>query len=218
MARRTLIGLDKAEERLRAWARKAKTFPPKPEDESSEDNESDGEELNIFCITCGMEIPARTAMKHIVKCFRKYESQASYGSAFKSNNNLYNLFCDAFNKSNGTYCKRLRVICPEHSKEPKAEEAEICGYPLGMDQKEAEIPDLSTISELKPGMMCRSFKRKCSKHYQWEKVKKALIDTDRLAQLFKLDELFEEERALRYALASREGVLALLLHRTVESA
>ena len=30
-----------------------------------------------------------------------------------------NLFCDFYNSQQGTYCKRLRVLCPEHTKEPK---------------------------------------------------------------------------------------------------
>jgi len=27
------------------------------------------------------------------------------------------MFCDFFNPSQGTYCKRLRVLCPEHFKD-----------------------------------------------------------------------------------------------------
>ncbi len=30
-----------------------------------------------------------------------------------------NIFCDKFDSSQKTYCKRLRVLCPEHTKEPK---------------------------------------------------------------------------------------------------
>ncbi len=37
---------------------------------------------------------------------------------------FYNLNCTE------TYCKRLRVICPEHTKEPKILDTEVCGFPL----------------------------------------------------------------------------------------
>ena len=30
-----------------------------------------------------------------------------------------NIFCDKYDSSQGTYCKRLKVLCPEHTKEPK---------------------------------------------------------------------------------------------------
>lgn len=32
---------------------------------------------------------------------------------------LRNLFCDYYNSQQKIYCKRLRVLCPEHTKEPK---------------------------------------------------------------------------------------------------
>ena len=30
-----------------------------------------------------------------------------------------NIFCDKYDAAEQTYCKRLRVLCPEHTKEPK---------------------------------------------------------------------------------------------------
>ena len=32
-----------------------------------------------------------------------------------------NIFCDKYDSSQKTYCKRLRVLCPEHTKEPKVQ-------------------------------------------------------------------------------------------------
>ncbi len=43
------------------------------------------------------------------------------------------------------------------------------------------------------------------------------MDSERLTHLFKLDELMEEERALRVSLASRGSVVALLTHQTVSA-
>lgn len=39
-----------------------------------QDNEDEGE-MSTYCITCGHEIHSRTAVKHMEKCFNKYESQ-----------------------------------------------------------------------------------------------------------------------------------------------
>lgn len=35
------------------------------------------------------------------------------------------MFCDNYNPSTGMYCKRLRVLCPEHTKEPKISDEEV---------------------------------------------------------------------------------------------
>lgn len=40
-----------------------------------QDNEDEGEMSTNYCITCGHEIHSRTAIKHMEKCFNKYESQ-----------------------------------------------------------------------------------------------------------------------------------------------
>lgn len=53
------------------------------------------------------------------RIYFQFEGQTTYGSAFKTSENMYNLFCDEYNASSKTYCKRLRVICPEHAKDPK---------------------------------------------------------------------------------------------------
>ena len=49
----------------------------------------------------------------------------SFGSMFKTRIEGNNMFCDSFNPVNATYCKRLRVMCPEHTKEPKISNTEV---------------------------------------------------------------------------------------------
>ncbi|XP_026681945.1 CXXC-type zinc finger protein 1-like [Diaphorina citri] len=90
----------------------------------NQEEEEGGEESSIYCITCGHEVHTRAAIKHMEKCFNKYESQASFGSIYKTRIDGNNMFCDFYNPANRTYCKRLRVICPEHGKEPKVSEFE----------------------------------------------------------------------------------------------
>ena len=51
---------------------------PAIEDEVDE-NETDSE-LVIYCVTCGHEVASRNAMRHMERCFNKYESQTSFVS------------------------------------------------------------------------------------------------------------------------------------------
>jgi hypothetical protein len=53
------------------------------------------------------------------RCFIKYESQAFFGSFFKSHPEGQSLFCDYYNPQTKMYCKRLKSMCPEHEKEKK---------------------------------------------------------------------------------------------------
>ncbi|CAF96881.1 unnamed protein product [Tetraodon nigroviridis] len=139
------------------------------------------------------------------------------------------LFCDVYNPQSKTYCKRLQVLCPEHSRDPKVPVDEVCGCPL-----------VKNVFEL-TGEFCRVSKRKCNKHYNWEKLRRAEVDLERVRvvrrpsgqteedlevfvvfhpflcpQWYKLDELFEQERNVRTAMTNRAGLLALMLHQTIQ--
>lgn len=122
---------------------------------------------------------------------------------------------------------------------------EVCGCPL-----------VKNVFEL-TGEFCRVSKRKCNKHYNWEKLRRAEVDLERVRvvsrpspcdeaglllilevtgymksrmtrkisdafdhflgpQWYKLDELFEQERNVRTAMTNRAGLLALMLHQTIQ--
>lgn len=175
--------------------------------EDEEVNEGDSEEADfqIFCVSCGHPINPKTAMKHMERCYAKYESQTSFGSMYPTRiEGATRLFCDVYNTQSKTYCKRLQVLCPEHSRDPKVSTDEVCGCPLVKD-----------VFEL-TGEFCRVAKRKCNKHYCWEKLRRAEVDLERVRVWYKLDELFEQERNVRMAMAYRAGLLALMLHQTIQ--
>ncbi|RZF38393.1 hypothetical protein LSTR_LSTR006519 [Laodelphax striatellus] len=87
-------------------------------------------EMNMSCVTCGYEIHSRTRIRHMERCFNKHESQASFGSVYKTRVEGNQLFCDVYNAQTGTYCKRLECSVPEHGKDPKVGDQEVCGCPL----------------------------------------------------------------------------------------
>ena len=134
------------------------------------------------------------------RCYNKIESQTSFASRFKTQIEDERMFCDFYNSKEGTYCKRLQVLCPEHNPEEKKvpRDDEVCGYPV----TEAA------------GVFCRASKRACQTHYCWEKFRRAELDMERVRQWMKVDELLEQERQVRAAMSNRAGVLGLLLHST----
>ncbi|XP_041858811.1 CXXC-type zinc finger protein 1a [Melanotaenia boesemani] len=175
--------------------------------EHEEVTEGDGDDtdLQIFCVSCSHPVNPKVALRHMERCYAKYESQTSFGSMYPTRiEGATRLFCDVYNPQSKTYCKRLQVLCPEHSRDPKIPADEVCGCPLVKDVFEPT------------GEFCRISKRKCNKHYCWEKLRRAEVDLERVRVWYKLDELFEQERNLRTAMTNRAGLLALMLHQTIQ--
>lgn len=98
---------------------KVKQFTVDLQADEDADEVADGEaeSSTVQCVTCGIGLTVRNAIRHMERCFNKYESQTSFGSIFETKIEGNNMFCDF--PSNGTFCKRLRVLCPEHCKDPK---------------------------------------------------------------------------------------------------
>ncbi|XP_077428177.1 CXXC-type zinc finger protein 1a isoform X3 [Vanacampus margaritifer] len=174
-------------------------------DEEANEGDGDDTDLQIFCVSCSHPINPKVALRHMERCYAKYESQTSFGSMYPTRiEGATRLFCDVYNPHSKTYCKRLQVLCPEHSRDPKVAADEVCGCPLVKDVFEPT------------GEFCRVSKRKCNRHYCWEKLRRAEVDLERVRVWYKLDELFEQERNLRAAMTNRAGLLALMLHQTIQ--
>ena len=116
------------------------------------------------------------------------------------------MFCDFYNPKEGTYCKRLQVLCPDHNPDEKRvpRDDEVCGCPL----------QSSILSKTEAAEFCRSSKKACQAHYCWEKLRRAELDMERVKQWMKVDELLDQERQVRASMSNRAGVLGLLLHST----
>jgi len=196
-AQEKLLELDRQSNKLDAFIEKSKNATIEESEAQETEDETD---LQIHCITCGLPLAPKVALRHMEKCYMKNESLTTFGSIYKSAGNL---FCDYYNSQQKIYCKRLRVLCPEHTKEPKISASDVCGCPL-----------VTNVFE-ETGDFCRASKRRCLKHYSWEKLRRAEIDLQRIQQWLKLEEAYEQERSLRYSAAQRGGVLGLLLHETI---
>ncbi|XP_016521635.1 CXXC-type zinc finger protein 1a isoform X1 [Poecilia formosa] len=139
------------------------------QDEEVAEGDGDDTDLQIFCVSCSHPVNPKVALRHMERCYAKYESQTSFGSMYPTRiEGATRLFCDVYNPQSKTYCKRLQVLCPEHSRDPKVPADEVCGCPLVKDVFEPT------------GEFCRVSKRKCNKHYCWEKLRRAEVDLERV--------------------------------------
>ncbi|XP_055337851.1 CXXC-type zinc finger protein 1-like isoform X2 [Paramacrobiotus metropolitanus] len=188
---------------LEADMRLGKRTPPAADQEAEEDAVKDTQDTSLICITCGRLVSIRTALKHFEGCSNKLENQTSYGSAFITATSS-NIFCDTLNPKTMTYCKRLKVICPEHYKEA-VDEHEVCGFPLTAGDEEAG-------GERR---FCSLFKKNCPKHPSWERIKQAEIDLETLRTWIKMDELVEQERMIMVAIQSRGGIFHCMSNYTL---
>ncbi|XP_051525614.1 CXXC-type zinc finger protein 1-like isoform X2 [Myxocyprinus asiaticus] len=202
-ARMRLTEMEKRFHELEGIIAKAKQQVVQHDEEVNEGD--DDTDLQIFCVSCSHPVNPKVALRHMERCYAKYESQTSFGSMYPTRiEGATRLFCDVYNPQSKTYCKRLQVLCPEHSRDPKIPADEVCGCPLVRDVFEPT------------GEYCRVSKRKCNKHYCWEKLRRAEVDLERVRVWYKLDELFEQERNVRTAMTNRAGLMALMLHQTIQ--
>uniref|UniRef100_A0A673HXX5 CXXC-type zinc finger protein 1 n=1 Tax=Sinocyclocheilus rhinocerous TaxID=307959 RepID=A0A673HXX5_9TELE len=171
------------------------------QDEDVNETDSEDTDLQIFCVSCSHPINPKVALRHMEYIYIYIYINIIF---FLSSIRATRLFCDVYNPQSKTYCKRLQVLCPEHSRDPKVPADEVCGCPLVRNVFEPT------------GEYCRVSKRKCNKHYCWEKLRRAEVDLERVRVWYKLDELFEQERNVRTAMTNRAGLLALMLHQTIQ--
>ncbi|KAB1252495.1 CXXC-type zinc finger protein 1 [Camelus dromedarius] len=146
------------------------------EDEESNKPGRNSVDLQICCVSCGQAISVHVALRHMERCFAKYECKSTFGSLYPTCiEGATRLFCDVYNPQSKRYCKRLQVLCPEHSKDPK-----VSLFFLNLINLPSSLPGHP------------------------------------LPLLHKLEELMEQEQKVRTAMMNRAGLLALMLHQTIQ--
>ncbi|WKY08062.1 hypothetical protein Q1695_007510 [Nippostrongylus brasiliensis] len=167
----------------------------------------------VNCTVCGMETNGRQLPKHVERCFVKSEKQTSFGTATPAAFNPDNLFCEAYNKANNTYCKRVRVICAEHYKGELENELQVCAYPKAWSEGKsltfaemfAHGPDL-----LKDQGFCCAPRKDCAQHHRWVQALVGTIECERMNLLTRLDELLERRKVVSVGCSTRGDVISLL--------
>ncbi|XP_056676158.1 CXXC-type zinc finger protein 1-like [Monodelphis domestica] len=199
-----LQDLERCSYELEAVILRAKQLVVKKDEEINE-RDSKVRDLQIFCVSCGNSVSSKVALRHMEHCYAKYERQATMGSMHPTTiEGATQLFCNVYNPECQTYCKRLQVLCPEHSTDPQVSEDEVCGCPL-----------MGNVFEL-TGDFCHLPKLQCNWHYCWEKLRRAEVDLERVRVRYKLEELRKQERKVRRTMTSQADFLALMLHQTTQ--
>ncbi|NXL15931.1 CXXC1 protein, partial [Setophaga kirtlandii] len=164
-ARLRLQEMERRFHELEGLIARAKGHPPR-EDEESTEGDSEDTDLQIFCVSCGHPINPKVALRHMERCYAKVSSghkgtlggrisaQDSPGTSRWAQNEILGW--------------NLGDLCLEHSQDPKVPADEVCGCPLVRD-----------VFEL-TGDFCRVPKRKCHRHYCWEKLRRAEVDLERV--------------------------------------
>ncbi|VDL94536.1 unnamed protein product [Schistocephalus solidus] len=142
----------------------------------------------VVCVTCSSEINMRHALRHMERCFQKMEGSTFLLSNQKEQSRGTPLFCDFYDTHAKAYCKRLRAVC-EHTKEPKYPPDSICGFPL--------VENVFTSTE----RFCCTPRNKCTRHFGWERKKRAKIDVERYRQRSRPQVFVEQQFAI---LATRQ--------------
>lgn len=197
----TLLELDNECKRLEEMLEESQALSPLEEEENEEEERDSDLDLTTYCVSCGVPLAPRIAFRHMEKCWSKLECLMSFGALMKSAGNL---FCDTYMNQQGTYCKRLKVMCPEHYKEKKVEPSDVCGCPL-VDEHLKET-----------SKYCRIPRKKCTRHVAWERLRRGEIDLKRVHQWWKLEESYEQERQLRLEISNRNNVLGVMLNNTYD--
>ncbi|VDM55606.1 unnamed protein product [Angiostrongylus costaricensis] len=125
----------------------------------------------------------------------------------------HNLFCEAYNKANNTYCKRVRVICAEHYKGELENELQVCAYPkawsAGKSLTFAEMFEHGA-DLLKDQGFCCAPRKDCVQHHRWIQALVGTIECERMNLLTRLDELLERRKTVSVGCSTRGDVISLL--------
>ncbi|XGW25960.1 hypothetical protein V3C99_006959, partial [Haemonchus contortus] len=165
------------------------------------------------CTVCGMETNGRQLPKHVERCFVRSEKQTSFGTATPASFNPDNLFCEAYNKLNNTYCKRVRVICAEHYKGELENELQVCAYPKAWSEgKSLTFAEMFEHGAdlLKDQGFCCAPRKECTQHHRWVQVLVGTIECERMNLLTRLDELLERRKVVSVGMSTRGDVISLL--------
>lgn len=163
------------------------------------EQECDDNSISIDCVLCGTEVQSKTIERHLEHCYKKLDSKIYITERIEKPDDLrWNVFCNRKITKN-LYCKKMKVLCPQHYKDSRKED-EVCGYKLG---------DFDGVVK-----HCGNKNRTC-KHVNWEEWERAELDLKKLTLLLKYNDLVKEKTKIKQSMRNRGNFLGLMLHETV---
>uniref|UniRef100_A0A6B2L5R7 CXXC-type zinc finger protein 1 n=1 Tax=Arcella intermedia TaxID=1963864 RepID=A0A6B2L5R7_9EUKA len=149
----------------------------------------------IDCVGCGKPVAYSTYSRHHVSCFAKLElAEVSGTRPSESEDGSQIVHCDYYDRSNFSYCKKLKASCVRHSglnsyRSKKKEEVQICGCPLSNNE------------------FCTLSRKTCNKHVDWENIKNASILLLELTHMQNEKQLKFEEKIAGKRMARRRRLI-----------
>uniref|UniRef100_A0A914E6M3 CXXC-type zinc finger protein 1 n=1 Tax=Acrobeloides nanus TaxID=290746 RepID=A0A914E6M3_9BILA len=175
-------------------------------------NQNQENEFVVACAICSKEVFSRNANKHLHQCFIRNEKQSTFGGPFPVPNNFREVYCNVQNKSDKTFCRRLKVMCPDHY---VAKETEICAFPTAwQDGSPRTLWDMfKNLDQL--GEVCNRARKECELHVGWDQRCFGLVDNETMNILLQMEEIAESYRCQQYEFETRGDVLSLLLNYNI---
>ncbi|CAJ0937459.1 unnamed protein product, partial [Mesorhabditis belari] len=209
--------------RVQKWVEVVKNIEPVEDEEEDEGDESEAV-VTYNCPVCALEYTVKAFPKHVERCFVRLEKQSEIGNNVQmGDRNPFNLFCDVYNKTSDTYCKRLRVMCAEHYKGELENEMKICGYPLAWGDLTSSSTTFSEafsifddIERTMANGFCQRARRECGTHHRWLQNTLGVLECERFNVLTHLDELCDRKRSIMGVLNTMGDILTLLGGSSVE--
>ena len=109
----------------------------------------------------------------------------------------------------------LKLTTRQRAKELEAKEAEQSA--AAEELKQAGEHELSKEAMQRLSTeACRARRADCSRHFMWERLRRALLDLQRIRLWQTLDEIGDAERAIANGMLCRNSLLAVLLHTRID--
>uniref|UniRef100_A0AC35TN24 CXXC-type zinc finger protein 1 n=1 Tax=Rhabditophanes sp. KR3021 TaxID=114890 RepID=A0AC35TN24_9BILA len=173
----------------------------------------------VLCICCGVDIDRNSYGIHFVRCIAKKERSSCYGSDEKGNL-ILNILCETYTPRFKSYCKRFKIICPEHPCKDIDDNLKVCSYPAKFEtaincSTSFFLTSPDDVITTRHGY-CKEKYNECNEHPNWYRNALAMVDWYRQTQMEKVVEarihynkhkVFLKTRGNVYNCISSGGVL-----------
>ncbi|UMM26875.1 hypothetical protein L5515_010401 [Caenorhabditis briggsae] len=213
---RDLEQLNECEKNINAFLEKLQVFIEKQIPlQPLAPNDKFDDNLYETCVVCGLnDIPVRKYVKHIELCWSRNEKLMSFGTTDRTHERIY---CEQLDVRAGTYCKRLKSLCPEHRKPGIEHSLKVCGYPkkweTGTGMYANSLSELIEAENPFGDEGCRTKRDLCHKHHKWVPSLSGSIELEQANLVVKVYELCQEQKNLRTQLDWSNNALSILMHK-----
>uniref|UniRef100_A0A7E4VEI4 CXXC-type zinc finger protein 1 n=1 Tax=Panagrellus redivivus TaxID=6233 RepID=A0A7E4VEI4_PANRE len=140
-----------------------------------------GPDVEGRCLLCCYMTHNWSALqKHLYRCYLKLETKTLYTGSSPAEFNPDGFICDHYCEKTETYCKRLKVLCFDHTGKKELINKKICGAPLGLNSAKFDWDKPFDKAMFTMKGVCTATEIDCVEHVNWATDLIALVDNTRL--------------------------------------